>query len=167
MATPLTYGAFKLDMRGSIHSDERCPVCGSRYKSVEPMGLFCPNGHKTSPQKQLSVRFGKIHRRFDNYPLAFQFLTALRAEAGKGAFDHRDYMIGKKPFSFTDMVDEWLEHKRQEIKPKSYTTIRSKLAYAQKAWGTLMLKMLIMAWWRIYSKPCHINQKARLILWLP
>ena len=141
MATPLTYGAFKLDMRGSIHSDERCPVCGSRYKSVEPMGLFCPNHPKVAPTTY-KVYFEKITRRFNDYKAAYQFLTGLRYERGSGKFDVRDYQINKKPLSFDVLVDAWLNIKKQEIKHGSYMDLKGKMAHARQAWGDINIKLI-------------------------
>ena len=140
MATPLTYGAYQAVMVGSILSPQRCPVCNSTFKHVETKGLFCPN-HPNIAATRFIVRFGKISRRFkNNYTAAYQFLTGLRFQCGSGQYDHRDYQTRKKPLGFSTLIDMWLEHKRQEMKPKSHSTIKSKLAYAQSAWGDVNAK---------------------------
>ena len=139
MATPLTYGAYQAVMRGSIISSQRCPVCGSLFKHKEAIGLFCPN-HPTVSANKFLVRFGEVTRRFRDYQSAFQFLTGLRFKRGSGEFDLRDYQIGKKPLSFSILLDAWLAIKEQEIKDKSYKSLRGKVCYAQKAWGDANIK---------------------------
>ena len=139
MATPLTYGAFQAVMRGSILSSQRCPVCASLFKHKEAIGLFCPNHPDIVPNKFM-VRFGEVTRRFTDYQSAFQFLTGLRFQRGSGNFDPRDYQIGKKPLSFSTLLYEWLEHKRQEIKPESYRTLSDKVSKALPFWGDINVK---------------------------
>ncbi len=58
--------------------------------------MFCPNHPDQSPQRMV-VRYGKITKRFNNYPAALQFFTGLRFQEGSGQFDARDYQIKSKP----------------------------------------------------------------------
>lgn len=131
-------------MKGSIHSDQTCPICGTRFKSVEPRGLFCPNHPKQSPAK-FKVIFGKITRRFDNYPAALQFLTGLRFQDGSGQIDERDYQIKAKPLSFSRLVGEWLNIKKTTLKPKSWSAMAAAMAHAQKQFGEANIKSITFA----------------------
>ena len=79
--TGTSYLRYDAIMKGSIHSDQVCPICGSRFRSVEPRGLFCPIHPEQSPRKFV-VRYGKITKRFDGYKDAHQFLTGLRFQEG-------------------------------------------------------------------------------------
>ncbi len=126
-------------MKGSIHSDQTCPLCGSRFKSMEPRGMFCPNHPAQSPQKFI-VRYSGITKRFDNYPAALQFLTGLRFQEGSGQFDARDYQIKSKPLSFDRLADEWLEVKAAQIKIASWRSIASGIRKAQEVWGGMNIK---------------------------
>ncbi len=126
-------------MKGSIHSDQTCPICGSRFKSVEPKGMFCPNHPAQSPQRMV-VRYGKITKRFDNYPAALQFLTGLRFQEGSGQFDARDYQIKSKPLGFDRLADEWLEIKARQIKPSSLRSLSAGMTKAQTLWGQQNIK---------------------------
>ena len=106
--------------RGSIHSDQVCPICGSRFKNslskglpsipeglAYPKGLFCPNHMQVIPTKFV-VRFENITKRFNSYEAAEDFLTGLNFERRTGQFDSRDYQIKAKPLAFDRLADEWL-----------------------------------------------------------
>jgi len=129
-------------MKGSIHSDQVCPICGSRFKSVEPRGLFCPNHPEQSPRKFV-VRYGKITKRFDNYPAALQFITGLRFQEGSGQFDARDYQVKGKPLAFDKLADEWLTLKATQIKRSSLWSIQSGICRAKEVWGSGNIKSIL------------------------
>ena len=128
-------------MKGSIHSDQTCPVCGSRFKSQEPKGLFCPE-HPHQCPTSFVVRYRKITKRFNTYPAAHQFLTGLRFQDGSGQFDARDYQTKGKPLAFDKLANEWLNLKATQIKPASMRSLRSAIQKAQCAWGNLNIKAL-------------------------
>lgn len=128
-------------MKGSIHSDQTCPVCGSRFKSVEPRGLFCPNHLKQSPHRFV-VRYGQITKRFDSYKEAHQFLTLLRAEEGSGQFDARDYQVKGKPLAFDRLTREWLGVKAGSIRPKTLGAIKNALGHAEASFGGANIKSI-------------------------
>ena len=128
-------------MKGSIHSDQTCPVCGSRFKSQEPHGLFCPNHPALSPQRFV-VRFGSITKRFGGYKAAYLFLAKLRSEDGAGEFDARDYQIKGKPLSFHRLSDEWLNLKAKQVRPGSLRPLRNAMSRADKVWGEANIKKI-------------------------
>jgi integrase len=86
------------------------------------------------------VRYGKITKRFDNYPAALQFLTGLRFQEGSGQFDARDYQVKAKPLSFETLADEWLELKAKQIKPSSLRSLLAGMTKAKTAWGQQNIK---------------------------
>lgn len=128
-------------MKGSIHSDQQCPICGQRFKSVEPKGLFCPEHPSQSPRRFV-VRYGQITKRFDNYPAALQFLTGLRFQEGSGQFDARDYQTRGRPLAFDKLAEEWLDLKAGQIKIASWRSIASGIRKAQDAWGGMNIKSI-------------------------
>ena len=128
-------------MKGSIHSDQVCPVCGSRFKSVEPKGLFCPNHPEQSPRKFV-VRYGKITKRFNNYPAAQQFITGLRFQEGADQFDARDYQVKAKPLAFDKLANEWLDLKRPTMKPGGWGSIKAIMAHPKAEWGDANIKSI-------------------------
>ena len=78
-------------MKGKIHSDQKCAVCGGKFKHFENEGIWCPK-HPDQRPTRLIVRFGrKITRRFRSYGDAERFLTGVRYETDQGKFDIRDY----------------------------------------------------------------------------
>ena len=128
-------------MKGSIHSDQVCPVCGSRFKSQEPKGLFCPEHPKQKPTK-FKVVFGKITRRFNDYPAALQFLTGLRFQEGSGDMDERDYQVKAKPLAFDKLAEEWLNLKAVQIKPASWRSLAAGIRKAQAVWSGINIKSI-------------------------
>ena len=128
-------------MKGSIHSDQTCPICGSRFKSMEPRGLFCPNHSKQSPQKFV-VRYGQITKRFDNYKEAHQFLIGLRHQEGSGQFDARDYQAKSKPLAFNRLAEEWKALKAGAVRPKTLGTIKNALDHAGAVFGEANIKSI-------------------------
>ncbi len=147
-------------MKGSIHSDQSCPICGSRFKSVEPRGLFCPEHPAQSPQR-LVVRYGKITKRFDNYPAALQFLTGLRFREGSGQFDARDYQVKAKPLSFDRLVDEWLESKKPNMKPGGWQSIKAIMGHAQRGWGESNIKSIKYAHIEDFLNGLALSKKTK------
>jgi hypothetical protein len=66
------------------------------------------------------VRFGRdISKWFRDQSDAERFLTGLRYETDKGTFDPRDY-ARDKPLSFSNISDQYLKHKQQIVRPRSY-----------------------------------------------
>ena len=128
-------------MKGSIHSDQTCPICGSRFKSQEPKGLFCPEHPHQTPTRFV-VRYGKITKRFNTYPAAHQFLTGLRFQDGSGQFDARDYQVKGKPLAFDKLADEWLDLKAKQIKKQSLSSLACGIRRAQKSWGDGNIKSI-------------------------
>jgi integrase len=110
---------------------------------MEPMGLFCPNHPKITPQSykvSFKVSGTQITRRFREYKAAFHFLASLRVEQGEGKFDYRDYQVGKKPLSFSNLLEQWLEIKKLEIKPISFNSLSNKVRKASSVWGDTNIK---------------------------
>lgn len=140
--------------RGSIHSDQVCPVCGSRFKNRDskdlppipeglsyPKGLFCPVHPQIVPTKYM-VRFGKYSKRFNSFETAEDFLNGLNFEKRTGSFDFRDYQVQSKPLSFSKIADEWLGLKTSQIKKSSITSFKSGIARAQEKWGHANIKTI-------------------------
>ena len=146
------YLNYEAVMKGSIHSDQVCPVCGSKFKSSDSKrGLFCPNHPKIKPTS-FRVYFDKIYRRFDNYESALNFLSGLRFEASSGKLDPRDFQTKTKPLAFSKLAAEWLDLKASQIKASSLTSFRSGIMRVIDAWGRPTLKTSTLPKWRIFSR---------------
>ena len=155
------YLRYEAVMKGSIHSDQVCPICASKFKSIEPKGLFCPNHPKSKPTV-FSVRFGhKIHKRFDSYEVALQFLTGLRFQEGSGRFDPRDYQIKAKPLSFSLLAQEWLGMKAGQLRPKSLSPLRMAVRRASQAWGEANIKSIRYAQVEDFIKGLNLAPKSK------
>ena len=124
----ISQGKGGLCMIGSIHSDQRCPNCGSRFVDNRINGLVCPH-HPDIRASRFRVYFKSVSRRFKSYEEAFRFLTGLRYETDRGTYDHRDYKRDL-PLSFRVLATEWLELKRSQLKKASFKNIRSHMEKA-------------------------------------
>lgn len=131
-------------MAGGIYSDQRCPLCGGSFQDDGRRGLCCPR-HPQQRATRFKVKFSGITRRFQAYNRAQAFLGGLRHEKGPDApkpFDPRDYQIKEKPLSFQRLAAQWLELKRQVVKPKSWANLRNYLGRAAAHWGDANIKAL-------------------------
>ena len=131
-------------MKGSIHSDQVCPICGARFRPSDgKKPLFCPAHPQVSPTRFV-LRFGrKITKRFDSYEAALQVLTGLRYQEGAGTFDARDYQVKTKPLAFGTLVEEWLELKAGQVKHGSWRILARDLRRAGEAWGNVNIKGIL------------------------
>jgi hypothetical protein len=143
------YLRFEATMKGSIHSDQVCQICGSKFKSSElKRGLFCPHHPKSKPNT-FDVRYGrKIHRRFNNYEAALQFLTGLRYQDGSGNFDARDYQVKTKPLAFDTLAGQWLAAKKPQLKPGGWQSLKAIMGHAIAAWAGMNIKAVQYIRWR-------------------
>jgi len=140
--------------RGSIHSDQVCPICGSRFKNSNskglppipkglayPKGLFCPNHMQVIPTKFV-VRFENITKRFTSLEAAEDFLTGLNFERRTGQYDPRDYQTRAMPLAFDKLADEWLTLKAGQVRPGALRPLKNAMARATKAWGGKNIKQI-------------------------
>jgi len=125
-------------MNGGIYSDQTCSLCGKRFEDNRRNALVCPE-HPEQQATRFRVYFKSVSKRFKNYNEAFRFLTGLRYETDKGSFDRREYQKGL-PLSFQNLVGQWLEIKKHEIKKSSYTKINGHIEKAIKFWGHKNIK---------------------------
>ena len=88
------------------------------------------------------VRYGKITKRFDNYPAALQFITGLRFQEGSGQFDARDYQVKGKPLAFGRLAEEWLNLKARQVRPKTLGALKNALDHAGCVFGSSNIKSI-------------------------
>lgn len=134
-------------MKGTIETQERCPVCGGGLHHDENRdGFFCKIHPDTKiiPEK-CRVRFGrKTSRRFSNYhyPEARQLLEGLRFKTIEGTFDHRDY-LGDNPLGFDTQAAKWLQYKKKSgISHNQYRDIKCNIEKCISAWGPTNVKAI-------------------------
>lgn len=122
-------------MKGGIYSDQRCPVCGGKFRHFEPNGLWCPEHQQCRPEK-FRVKFGKVNRRFKSYKSAHRLLTGLRFKTDEGSFDLRDYQTSN-PLGFENLTQKFLYNKRHLKGVEKY---EQRLRFAAQAWGNRNVK---------------------------
>jgi integrase len=107
------------------------------------------------------VRFGRdVSKWFRDLPDAERFLTGLRYETDKGTFDPRDY-AGDKPLSFSNLADQYLKHKAQTVRPRSFANLKNYLARAKAAWVDRNVKTLGYAEIEDFLLAQPVSQKTR------
>jgi hypothetical protein len=130
---------------GNVYSGEgeRCPRCGgTKFTHEEPKGLFCPeHSERISPGKYRVV-FRSIHRRFDSYRDAYEFLTGLRFSEARGSLDIRDFRRNS-PLAFECLTDEFLSERKPELKSPRHLDYA--FTYALAAWEGRNIKSITAA----------------------
>lgn len=122
-------------MKGSIHSDQKCPICGKKFKHFEPRGMWCPD-HPQCMASRFVVRFGGLTKRFQSYDLAYRTLTGFRYETDMGKFDIRDYRRND-PLGFSNLAARFIKSKRHLKGVKKY---EQRLRPAVSAWQNKNVK---------------------------
>ena len=138
-----SYLRYEAVMKGSIHSDQRCPVCGSRFKSGDGRRpLACPKHPDVQPTRFV-LRYGRhLTKRFSDYESALQFLTGLRFKDGSGDLDLRDYQIKARPLAFDRLAEEWLEVKAGQVKLESLRSLAVAIRRAAEVWRGANIKSI-------------------------
>jgi hypothetical protein len=127
-----------LCMVGGIYSEQRCPICGARFRDNFKTALICPN-HPDQQASQFRVYFKGVTKRFSSYLESSRHLTGLRFETDNGKFDPREYRKSK-PLGFENLSHQWLKIKEKEVKKSSYRKIADHLHKASKFWGNISIK---------------------------
>jgi integrase len=106
----------ELCMRGAIHSDQKCLLCGARYQQDERRrGLFCPDHPDQRANGRFRVYFGRqTCKRFSTYEEAERFLDGLRWEVDQKTYDPRDYRANA-PLGFTTLAEKWIETRSKQV----------------------------------------------------
>lgn len=132
-------------MKGSIYTDQRCPVCGGKLKSREPKGFYCPSHPRRTIDAPCRVVFDNRTTRAPNYEAGYKILMRKRGEVDEGTYDVRDYMLKDKPLAFDRLAEEWLKIKRPNMKPGGWLSIRAIMAHPVKEWGGANIKSITYA----------------------
>jgi integrase len=129
-----------LAMVGRIYSDEKCKLCGSKFKDDGRSGLYCPN-HPTEQATTFKVRFDKkLTRRFKIYDEANAFLSHLRVEYSRGKLDLRDYMVKDNPLAFDALVEKYLKSQQKTMRPNGWRKYSYVLNHAAAHFGQRTIK---------------------------
>ena len=125
-------------MLGGLYSDQRCSICGGKFRDNHSTGLICPN-HPLQQATRFVVRFGRLTKRFRSYEQAFRFLTGVRYETDQGKFDIRDYQRDN-PLGFANLAEQWLTHKKASVGYNHFRNLRADVRNAIKEWGNTNVK---------------------------
>jgi len=118
-------------MTGGIFSDEKCPICGKRFKDNRINALVCPE-HPNQKANSFRVYFKGISKRCSSYAEASRALTGYRFKTDENTFDARDYRK-ENPLAFDKLANDYLLVKKKELKVGSYRNIKKHMfAFIEK-----------------------------------
>ncbi len=155
---PHEYSIGGMCMKGGVYSDDKCPICGSRFIDFGN-ALCCPQHPKCRATRFL-VRFGNITKRFRAYNEASRFLTGLRFKTDENTFDPRDYRKDN-PLSFLNMSEKWKDYKKDEVKRHSFRSICNHIEKAQNYFGNRNVKELNYGDIEDFIKSLKLSDKTR------
>jgi len=115
---------------GGIYSDQKCAVCGSKFRDDHRKALKCPD-HPEQTASKFRVKFpGVSCKRFQSYQDAKKTLNGWRYKRAEGTYDPRDYRKDQ-PLGFESLALKYLERKRGIA---SYRHIKNHLSKAINYW---------------------------------
>lgn len=139
MALLQQYGQFHQVKKGAIQALGHCH-CGQKFVCPdERRGFYCPE-HPTSQPSSYRVKFEQIFRRFKDYDAAYQFLSLLRGAEASKTFDARDWKAKEKPLAANQLLEKWLEFKKESCRQKTIDNLRRYVFLACNAWGDRNVK---------------------------
>ncbi len=137
-------------MLGRIVTEEKCPVCNASMVDNGFTAVACKE-HPDQIARKLRVRFklrgNCTQKKFaresglQSYIEARRFLDGIRFKTQEGTFDYRDYRADN-PLGFANLVQQWLEIKKQEVKPDSFRPLKRYAGYAIGVWGNRNVKTI-------------------------
>jgi integrase len=161
-------------MLGGIYSDQRCGICGSRFRDNFKNALICPD-HPNQEASRFRVYFKGVTKRFSSYREASRHLNGLRFETDNGKFDPREYRKSK-PLGFENLADQWLKIKEKEVKKSSFRKITNHLYKASKYYGNTSIKEIGFKEIQLFllslqglsekTKHNHLSSLRQLFRWL-
>jgi len=122
-------------MKGGIYSSQRCPICGGKFRSFEPVGMWCPD-HPDQRPTRMRVKFGEINKNIHDYTQAYKYLNGVRYETDMGKFDIRDHQRDN-PLGFENLTRKFLDRKKHLKGVKKY---EQRLRFAVNEWGNRNVK---------------------------
>ncbi len=132
-----------LCMRGNIYTEQKCTICNGKMRHNPSIrAVVCSEHPEQKADGRFIVLFGRsVRKRFEEYRLAERFLDGLRYEVDRGTFDSRDYKHSN-PLRFGNLADQWIEHKKHEVKKGSFKNISSCIKRAKKEWEDKNIKSI-------------------------
>jgi len=149
-------------MRGRIYSDQKCSICNGTLRHDErKRGLFCPDHADQRATSKFIVQFGRqLRKRFKEYLPAERFLDGLRYEVDKGTFDSRDY-LASNPLSFTNLSNQYLEKKKDKVKPRTFVVFKNYMTVAQEYFGNTNVKAIQFAQLEDFADSLKCGNKTK------
>ena len=152
-------GKGELYMKGTIHSEQKCPLCSSTFKDNRKNALVCPK-HPEQQATKFRVHFRGIKKRFQSYKEASHFLNGVRYEVNKGVFDARDYQANN-PLGFKTLSEQWLEIKENEVKRNSFRDINNTINQAIDYFENRNIKEIKPKDFQLFLNSLNVSSKTK------
>lgn len=110
------------------------------------------------------VRFGRdISKWFKSRERAERLLNNMRYQVDNNLFDPRDYATDK-PLAFSNLAEDYVNHKKLKVKPKSWNNINNYMTRAIKTYHDMNIKLIGYAEIEdfIYSQDVSDKTKANI-----
>jgi hypothetical protein len=153
-----TYQKGGDNMKGGIYSTEKCSICGQNLRDNRKDAVSCTE-HPEQRAKSLRAYFQGVTRRFSDYEKAGKFLSGLRHKSDENIFDASDYKKSQ-PHGFANQVEKFLSIKKKTMKPKGWTSYRSKLAHAGEYFENTNVKSIQFAELEDFFNSLELNPRT-------
>lgn len=129
------------EMKGTIRTKEKCPVCKKLFVHFPKLGLICRQD-KTEPKKfyvdlyhsgkHIKIYSHKSGRTLDSYQIALETLEHIHYEIRNHTFDPTFYIkMELEKFYFSNIAEKWLEEKNKDVAQglRSFAYVKELIAY--------------------------------------
>lgn len=147
-------------MAGGIYSREKCPLCGKNLRDTGRW-MACPDHPEVRSDRGIYVKAFGITKRFErNYAGAQRWLNGVRFKKDEGSFDRRDY-AADRPLAFDNLIDKWLEYKRDEVSAGYHQHLMEYAGKATAFFGGRNIKEISYAGLEDFSKSLSVGNKTK------
>lgn len=130
------------NMKGSVETKEKCPVCRQKFKHIKKLGYICPTC-KTTPRRffiylshqgrRYRIYSTKTGTPLDSYQTALSVLSLINEEIRNHTFDPTKYVKSElKKFFVSTLLDQYFESKKSSIAPSYLPTFKKHLNTAKE-----------------------------------
>lgn len=134
------------NMKGSVETKEKCPVCHKKFKHIKRLGYICPDC-KTTPRrffvyfsyqgKRYRIYSTKTGTPLDSYQTALSVLSLINEEIRNHTFDPSKYVKSElRKFFVSTLLDQYFESKKSSIAPSYLPTFRKHIETAKSFFST-------------------------------
>lgn len=146
-------------MIGTIHTDQKCSLCNSKFRDNKKNALVCSK-HPEQTANKFRVYFRGVSKRFKSYNEASRFLTGIRFKTDENTFDARDYRENN-PLGFKNLALQWLRLKEKTVKHTSFQSIENHISKAIAFLENTNVKDIKPKDFQLFLKSLNLTDKTK------